>query len=132
MTQALVATQLRPQFREDSGVITIPAAGNTVISTMILQGVIQNLAVSAVVAVNSLDGCLAEVHVHPDGAWVTLTSSITTTPAGLILAASGTLASQAAGTGWFIMDARGIFGVRVSASGTVADTTTVRILAMGS
>ena len=131
-TSSLVGTQLRPVFKCDSGVITIPATGNTVLATMILQHMIQNLNVSLTPAVHAIDGFLVEVMFHPEGPWVTYTSAITSTPAGLILAASGTLASQAVGTGWFIMDVRGLYGVQVSASGSVDDTTTVRILAGGS
>ena len=132
-TSSLVGTQLRPVFQAaNSAAVTCPAAGNTEVLTMILQHMIQNLMVSLTVAVNSIDGFLVEVQFHPEGPWVTLTSAVTATPSGLILAASGTLASQAVGTGWFLMDVRGLYGVRVSASGTVDDTTTVLCRAGGS
>ena len=132
MTQSLVSTQLRPVFREETAAVVCPATGNTVVSTMLLQNVIDHLAVQLTVAVHAIDGFLVEVQFHPNGDWVTLTSSITSTPAGLILAASGTLASQTVGSGWFLMDTRGIYGVRISASGSVDDTTTVLIRAGGS
>ena len=133
-TSSLVGTQLRPVFKCDSGVVTIPATSSpsTVVATMILQHMIQNLNVSLTVAVHAIDTFIVEVMFHPEGPWVSYATGITSTPAGLILAASGTLASQAAGTGWFIMDVRGLYGVQVSASGSVDDTTTVRILAGGS
>jgi hypothetical protein len=132
-TGGLSNVQLRPRFQlENTAAVTIPATGNTEILTMMLEGAIEHLAVSITVAVHSIDGFLVEVQFHPDGSWVTLTSSITSTPAGLILSASGTLASQAVGTGWFVMDTRGIYGVRISASGSVDDTTTVLARAFGS
>ena len=131
-TSSLVATQLRPRFKGDSGVVTIPASGNTVLLTCILEACVQNLAAELIVAVHSIDAFLVEAQFHPDGDWVTITNAVTSTPAGLILAASGTLASQAAGNGWLIMDVRGLYAVRFSASGSTDDTTTARILASGS
>ena len=109
----------------------IPAAGNTVLLDLTVAG-LAHLGVEVKPTVNDLDGFLVEVKFSPDADWVTLTSAITSTPAGLILAASGTLATlAAAATGWFIMDVRGLYGVRVSASGSVADTTTVSTYAGG-
>lgn len=82
-----------------------------------------HLAVEVKPTVRALDAFVVDAKFHPSGDWVTITSAITSTPAGLILAASGTLASLgAAATGWFIMDVRGLVGVRVSVSGTIDDT----------
>ena len=109
----------------------IPAAGNTVLLDLTVAG-LAHLGVEVKPTVNDLDGFLVEVKFNPDADWVTLTSAITSTPAGLILAASSTLATlAAAATGWFIMDVRGLYGVRVSASGSVADTTAVSTYAGG-
>ena len=129
---SLVGTSLRPVYNAEN-TATIPATGNTVITTNILQGMIQNLGVSFTVGVNNLDAFVVEIQFHQDGPWITYTSAITSTPAGLIIGASGTLATTAAGaTAWFLMDVRGLYGVRISASGTVADTTTVAMYVSGS
>jgi hypothetical protein len=134
MTQSasLVATQLRPVYLAENVKGAISATGDTVILEMNLGGVIQNLGVEVVVGVNSLDNLLVEIKRHPNSSWTTYTNGITSTPAGLILAASGTLSSQAVGTGWFVMDVRGLYGVRVSASGTTDEATTVTGRACGS
>ncbi|MBT9176718.1 MAG: hypothetical protein DDT20_01040 [Firmicutes bacterium] len=130
---SLTGPQSRPLFRaENTAAQVIPAAGDTILLTMSLGGIIQNLAVALTVGVNALDAFIVEAQFHPNGGWVMLTNAVTATPAGLILAASGTLASQPVGTGWFIMNARGLQGVRVSASGTVNDLTTVLVRASGS
>jgi hypothetical protein len=110
---------------------TIPATGNTTILEVPTLGLF-HLGVEVNVGVNNLDTFIVSAQFHPDGAFQTLYSAITATPAGLILAASGTLASTAAAaTAWFLMDVRGIYKVRVSASGTVADTTTITARASG-
>lgn len=132
MAQSLVGTQLRPVFQEDSGVITLHAASTDPVSTMVLSSMIQNLAVELIVGVRTLDAFLVEAQFHPSGDWFTLTAAVTAVPAGLILAASGTLASLAPGNGWFIMDVRGLYAVRVSASCITDDTGTLRIIASGS
>ncbi|MHB8388023.1 MAG: hypothetical protein ACYDBH_00415 [Acidobacteriaceae bacterium] len=69
----------------------------------------------------ALSAFLVEGRFHPDDSYHTITNAVTATPAGLILAASGTLASQAAGSsGWFIMDVGGLYDVRVSATAAVS------------
>jgi len=109
----------------------IPAAGNTVLLDLTVKG-LAHLGVQINPTVNDLDAFVVEAKFHPSGDWVSLYTAITSTPAGLILAASGTLASlAAAATGWFIMDVRGLYGVRISASGSVNDLTAVDIYAGG-
>lgn len=109
----------------------IPAAGNTVLLDLIVKGLAW-LAVEVKPTVNDLDAFVVEGKFHPSGDWVTITNAVTATPAGLILAASATLATLAAdATGWFTMDVRGLWGVRISASGSVADTTAVDTYAGG-
>ncbi|MBK8773012.1 MAG: hypothetical protein IPM06_21630 [Rhizobiales bacterium] len=117
-------------FASASG--TIPATGNTVLLEVPTLG-LKNIGVDFDVGVNALDTFVVSAQFHPDGAFQTLYSAITSTPAGLIIAASGTLASTGAGaTAWLLMDVRGIYKVRFSASGTAADTTTVAIRCSGS
>ena len=113
---------------------TIPAAGNTVLLEIPTLG-LKNIGVDFDVGVNALDTFIVSAQFHPDGAFQQLYAAIDATPteSPLIIAASGTLASQGAGTtGWFLMDVRGIYKVRISASGSVADTTTVTIRCSGS
>jgi hypothetical protein len=133
MTQTTqpIGAQVGPMvYAEATG--TIPAAGNTVILEVPTLG-LRNIGVEVSVGVNALDAFIVSAQFHPNGAFQQLYAAITSTPAGLILAASGTLASTGAGsTGWFIMDVRGIYKVRVSASGTTADTTTITARASGS
>ena len=133
MTQTTqpIGAQVGPMvYAEATG--TIPATGNTVILEVPTLG-LRNIGVEVSVGVNALDAFIVSAQFHPNGAFQQLYAAITSTPAGLILAASGTLASTGAGsTGWFIMDVRGIYKVRVSASGTTADTTTITARASGS
>lgn len=111
---------------------TIPVTGNTTILEVPTLG-LKTIGVEFDVGVNNLDALIVSAQFHPDDTFHTLYSAITSTPAGLIIAASGTLASTAAGSsGWFIMDVRGIYKVRVSASGTTADTTTIAARCSGS
>ena len=122
-------TQTALQFHRTEQII--PAAGNTVLLDLTVQG-LAHLGVEIKPTVNDLDAFVVEAKFHPGGDWVSLYTAITSTPAGLILAASGTLASlAAAATGWFIMDVRGLYGVRVSASGSVNNLTAVDTYAGG-
>lgn len=117
-------------FAKSTG--TIPATGNTVIMEVPTLG-LKNIGVEFDVGVNNLDALVVAAQFHPDDTFHDLYSAITSTPAGLIIAASGTLATTAAAaSGWFLMDVRGIYKVRVSASGTVADTTTIAARCSGS
>jgi hypothetical protein len=67
----------------------------------------------------ALDAFEIQVKVHPDGDWVALynASGDFTTPAGLLVGASGDLTGLALSTtGWFIMETRGLYGIRLQAS----------------
>lgn len=113
---------------------TIPAGSTTDILEIPTLG-LKNIGVEFDVGVNNLDVFTVSAKFHPDDTFHTLYTAIDSTPteSPLVIAASGTLASQAAGTsGWFTMDVRGIYAIKISASGTVADTTTVAIKACGS
>lgn len=117
---------------KNTGII-IPATGNTVLATLPVIG-LSTIAVQVDVSVNALDTFLIAARFHPDGSFVTLysTTGAFTTPAGLLIGASGDLTGQAAGTtGWFVLDVRGLYEVRVSASGTTNDLTSVSLYASG-
>jgi hypothetical protein len=108
----------------------IPAAGNTTVLEIITLG-LRRVGVEIVVGVNNLDQLIMNFKLHPNGSWIPH-AAITATPGGLILFATGTLATQAVGTGAFTVNVEGIYAIQVVASGTVADTTTVTARASGS
>ena len=112
----------------------IPAAGVTDILETITLG-LKNIGVYFDVATNALDQFIVYAKFHPDDSFHSLYTAIDATPteSPLVIAASGTLASTGAGAdGWFLMDVRGIYAIKIGVSGTVADTTAVNIYACGS
>jgi hypothetical protein len=110
----------------------LPAGSNTDILEIMTLG-LTRIGVSFGVVTNALDVFTVSAKFHPDDTWHSLYAAITATPGGAIIAASGTLASTAAaGSGWFILDTRGIYAIKITVSGTVADTTEVDIYASGS
>lgn len=130
----LVGAQAGPFMFAKSVCTAIPAAGTTDILEVMTLG-LKNIGVYFDVATNDLDGFVVSVKFHPDDTFHSLYTAIDATPteSPLIIAASGTLASTAAaGSGWFLMDVRGIYAVKIGVSGTVADTTAVNIYASGS
>ena len=123
-----------PVLYAKSVVTGIPAGSTVDILETITLG-LKNIGVSFDVATNALDVFTVSAKFHPDDTFHSLYTAIDATPteSPLVIAASGTLASQGAGTtGWFIMDTRGIYAIKISVSGTVADTTDVNIYACGS
>jgi len=98
--------------------VSVAAAGNTTILQQRVDG-LERLFVQFDVATNNLDAFLIKAKAHPDATAVTLYSTATdfTAPAGLLLGASGDLtAVAAAGSGWFVLDVRGLHEVTVQAS----------------
>lgn len=129
-----IGSQVGPLLYAKSVATAIPATGNTDILEITTLG-LKNVGVYFTVATNDLDAFIVSAKFHPDAAFVTLYNAIDATPteSPLVIAASGTLASTAAaGNGWFTMDCRGIYALKISVSGTVADTTAVNIYACGS
>lgn len=124
--------QVGPTLFAKSVATAIPATGNTDILEIVTLG-LKNIALDFDVTVNNLDGFIVSAKFHPDDVFHSLYTAITSTPGGLIIAASGTLASQAAASsGWLVMDVRGIYSIKISVSGTVADTTAVSVFCSGS
>lgn len=129
-----IGAQVGPLLYAKSVATAIPAAGNTDILEMTTLG-LKNIGVYFDVATNNLDAFIVSAKFHPDDTFHSLYTAIDATPteSPLVIAASGTLASTAAaGSGWFLMDVRGIYALKISVSGTVADTTAVNIYATGS
>ena len=131
---APVGAQVGPLLYAKSVVTGIPA-GSTVDILEVMTLGLKNIGVYFTVATNNLDVFIVSAKFHPDDTFHTLYDAIDATPteSPLVIAASGTLATTAAaGSGWFLMDVRGIYAIKISVSGTVADTTTVNIYASGS
>lgn len=129
-----VGAQVGPLLFAKSVATAIPAAGLTDIMEIPTLG-LKNIGVEFDVATNDLDQFVVYAKFHPDDVFHSLYTAIDATPteSPLVIAASGTLASQAAGSsGWFIMDVRGIYAIKIAVSGTVADTTAVTMRASGS
>ena len=107
-------------------VANIPATGNTDLLDVQTLG-IERLAVEIVLSADqALDAFIMQAQITPESAFVTITSSITATPGGVVLAASGTLATLSAGaTGWALLDVRPFYAVKFQASAAVdgADAT---------
>lgn len=123
MTQVTSTTggQTRQLMVAKDTAISCPATGNTTLLEVPTAG-LDNLAVQIDVTVQALDAFIIQGRFHPDGAFVTIYSAAGdyTAPVGLLVAASGDLTAQAAGTtGWFILDVRALYAVKVLASGAV-------------
>ena len=133
-TTSPVGAQVGPLLFAKSVVTAIPATGDTDVLEIPTLG-LKNIGIQVNPTTNDLDAFKVYARFHPEGAWVLLYSAIDATPteSPLVIAASGTLAALAAGaTGWFTMDVRGIYAIKIAVSGTVADTTGLTVLASGS
>lgn len=109
-----------------NAVTDIPASGNTELLEVQTEDV-ERLAVEIVMSADqALDAFIMLAKITRDSSYVTITNAITSTPGGVVLAASGTLASLAAGaTGWALIDCRPFYSVKFQASAAVdgADAT---------
>ena len=80
-------------------------------------GDIERLAIEIVVTDQALDVFTLLAKVHQDSEYVVIDASITATPDAIVLAASGTLTTQAAdSTGWALLDVRAFHSVKFQAS----------------
>lgn len=118
---AQVTNRDRSELAAHSLAASLLAAGNTTLLELPTKG-LTNVGVQVDVTVQALDAFLIQGKFNANGAFVTLYSAAGnfTTPAGLIINASGDLTAQAAGTtGWFLMDVRGLYAIKVLASAAV-------------
>lgn len=116
--------------RED---ITVPASGNTELG-VVTVGNDETIYCSINVTGQALDGFIISVRAHQDDSFQTLfsTSSHYTTPAGPMKATSSDLTSLSAGSnGFFLMDCRGFWQVKIEAS-AASNSATVSIYVHGS
>ena len=100
------------------GPVTVPGTGNTTLCTLDVNFV-ERLCVEVGVATQALDVFQIQARMHSGGNFITLFSSAGhfTSPAGILIGASGDLTTLAAGaTGWFILDCLGFDQVRLVAS----------------
>lgn len=128
------STARRLVFNADIAAVAIPATGNTTI----LEMDVSQLARLALEIINpggnAFDVFRVDGKVHPSGNYVNLLAVTAdyTTPAGIVVDASGDLTVLGAGaTGWLILDVLGFNKIRLQASANVAGATSARLFVGG-
>lgn len=128
MAQKIIfRNDIKQRFKEASNLaVAVPASGNTTLLTIPVEG-LERIFVQLDVTDNALDAFLIRSRCSKDATTTTLysTSGAFTSPAGLLVGASGDLTAQAVGSGWFIMDVRGLWDVTIQASGNGAATVSI-------
>lgn len=115
---SMTGGKTRQLFQAKNIGLSLPAAGNTPLLEMFLAGC-EELGVQFDVTAQALDNFIIEGKFHPDGAYVVLYTN-PTTATGLLIGISGSIGAQGAGTtGWFIMNVRSLYAVRLQASSAV-------------
>jgi len=106
-------------------------------NTLILEMDVSQLARLALeilnVGANAFDSFVVEAKVNPDGNYIPILAVAAdyTTPAGIVVDASGDLTALGAGaTGWLILDALAFYKLKVTASAAVG-ATSARLFAGG-
>lgn len=118
---------------QDSGVVVVLAASNSELiefdTTQLARLAMQIKNLDA----NAFDTFIVQGKVHPDGDFVQLLGAAGdfTSPAGIVVDASGDLTALAASTsGWLLLDVLAFSKIRVLASKATGDGT-ARVLAGG-
>jgi len=137
MVTAVISTaQRRVTYNaKNDASVTIPAAGNTDILEMDVSQINRLAMEIRNTGAQAFDVFIVQGKVHPDSAYVTLLSAAAdyTTPAGIVVDASGDLTILGAGaTGWLIIDVLGFQKIKLQASANVAGATSAFVLACGS
>ena len=137
MVTAVISTaQRRVTYNaKNDASVTIPAAGNTDILEMDVSQINRLAMEIRNTGAQAFDVFIVQGKAHPDGAYVTLLSAAAdyTTPAGIVVDASGDLTILGAGaTGWLIIDTLGFTKIKLQASANVAGATSALVLACGS
>lgn len=112
--------------------VSVGGTGNTSLMNIPVRG-LSRIFVQLAVTTQALDAFLIKGKASPDATAVTIFSQATdfTSPAGLMVDASGDLTALAAsGSGWFAMDVSGLESVEILAS-AAADSAVVTIHAGG-
>jgi hypothetical protein len=112
-------------------VANLLAAGDTALLE-VQTGDLERLTVEIVLSADqALDTFVMQAKIHRDSAYVQITNAITATPGGVVILASGTLATTGAGaTAWALLDVRAFHSVKFLASAAV-DGADVTIRARG-
>lgn len=137
MTQEVHSSPARrlDYLAKTDAAVAIPAAGNTDIITLDVTQVAR-LALEIINAgANAFDTFLVQGKVSHESNFITLLSAAAdyTTPAGIVVDASGDLTILGAGaTGWLILDVLGFTKIKLQASANVAGATSASIFAGGS
>lgn len=115
-----------------SGIVAIAQSGNTEVCSVDVSG-LEHVMVEITVAVNTLDAFLLTAKGHQKGPGLTLASATSdfTTPNAPVIKASGDLTGQTAGSGWVIVDVRGVRTLVISASSSSSGGSTVEAWVTG-
>lgn len=106
-------------FQSKNAAVSVAVAGLTTLLELVDVGDLVRIFFQMDVTVAALDAFQVQGKFHEGGAYVALYSAAAafTSPAGLIVGASGDLTAQGAGTtGWFVMEVRGLKSLRIQAS----------------
>lgn len=124
-------------LRASNAAVAVAQAGNTTLLELDTR-MIERLFVQFAVADQALDAFIVQVLAHGNGAYQSIASAAGdyTSPAGLLVAVGGGSANDltitpAAGSGWFLLDVRGIARVKVLASSANVAGSAVTIYAGG-
>ncbi|MGE5524343.1 MAG: hypothetical protein ACM3SS_11555 [Rhodospirillaceae bacterium] len=124
---------VRPFLSASNASVSVPQSGNTTVLEIDVTE-LEQIFVEVAVATKLLDAFIISGKAHRDGSYLTLYSAGAdfTSPAGLLIDASGDITTQAAGSsGWFLMDVRGLVAVKLQASGGDAVASSVSVYASG-
>jgi len=102
---------------------TIPSTLTTLVDYVVAS--MKRVGINIANAGTLTDQFVLQAQFVEDGAWHTLfnTAGDFTSPAGILVGASGDLTAIADATsGWFILDTDGIFAIRLRAASSGADT----------
>jgi hypothetical protein len=103
--------------------VEVAQSGLTTLCTINVENY-ERLIAQIVVAGQALDAFQIQVQTNGDFFSLYSTAADFTSPQGLLVGSSGDLTTQAVGTGWLILDVRGVSHVRLQASsGNVAGST---------
>lgn len=117
-----------------SAAVSIPAAGNTTFLTVDVSQLARVAFEIKNEGANAFDAFIVQGKVTSGSNWMTLFSAAAdfTSPAGLVVDASGDLTVLAAGaTGWLVLDCLGFNGIRLQASANVSGATSASAFAGG-
>ena len=130
---SMTGGQTRQLMTAKNLAVSVPGTGSTTLLEIGVAG-LDTISAEFKPTVQAFDAFAIQAKFHAGGDFVTLYSSAGsfTTPAGLLIGASGDLTTLGAGaTGWFVLDVRGLYAVRVTAS-AAADSAAVDVYAGGS